>query len=650
MATTGEKKKIRKTVKRKLSSRFNKILTAYTVSGALFHIYCIVYSFPETIWYYCFHFCFFMILIYALYTNKDDDYSQTHINMADIVRIGLVFAVFIYMSLSYKRLIFRMIYYDEVPLVDILFGILFVYLILDAVYRIAGKTLMVMACILILYAYFGYLIPGKFHIPHISIPRIVEQLTMYTDGIFGLPASISATYIIMFTIYGSFLTASKGGDFMIEFAKAVVGTTIGGIAKIAVICSALFGTISGSPIASVCVVGGFTMPAMKKSGFSSEMAAAIQAIASTGGVITPPVMGAVAFLAAEMLGINYLSFCVYAAIPAFLYYFGLYIYIHLTAIKEGLKGMPKEEVPKITLQLFKKGASFMVSMFVIVYLMVKGWSPTFACFGAIISVIAVSLLVKENRFGIKTLIKAIDSDIRSSISTVIIMACTGIVVGMLNKTGLGIKIGSTIFSIGGQSIFLSLLLAMCVCIVLGMGMNITPAYLITVVVAASPLIQLGLSPIAVHLFVIYFAALAGVTPPVAVTSFTAAGMAGADSMKSGYLGVKLGLAAYIAPFLFTYNTALILNGTLFQCAVSIFLALLSVFSLVASIVGIWKVTLKTLFRVLLFGGGLLTLPYSLSYTRIAIGIALIIIVYLWARKASKNIKIEDKGANEVLSR
>jgi len=625
-------------VKREFSDVFNNFLLVYIIAGALFHIYSIVYLFPESIWYYCFHICYFLILAFALFTNKKDEYSRTHINIPDIINIILAFLVFIYMSLSYKRLIFRMVYLEEVNFIDLLFGIILVYLIYNAIYRLVGKPLLIVSSVMLIYAYFGNYLSGKFEHQGFSISRIVEQLTLYSDGIFGLPAAISATYVFMFIIFGSFLTVAGAGDFIFDFSQAIVGGARGGIAKISVITSALFGTISGSPIANVCVTGAFTIPNMKKAGYSPVFAGAVEAIASTGGCITPPVMGAVAFLMAEILGISYLKIIVIAALPAFLYYFILFMNIDLRATRLGLKGFPPEDRPKINIHLMKKSISFFGPMIILVWLLVKGWTPTFAAFGAVVSVILIGLIIKENRIGFKEIIKAFDSGVRSCIIVTLIMACTGIVIGMLNLTGFGIKIGSLIFAIGGNNLFIALFLAMMVCLILGMGMNITPAYLITVVIAGPALVKLGIIPIAAHLFIVYFAALAGVTPPIAVTSFTAAGISGADHMKTGIAGFKLGIAGFVVPYLFVFNNALLLQDTILNIVLTFVLTCISLFAFMLALEGWWKKKISIMPRIMLAVGSLLVLPIYMSLVKIIPGLILLIIVYFL-------IKLEEKSSN-----
>ena len=628
-----------KTIKRKFSGMFNNFLLVYIVAGALFHIYSIVYLFPESIWYYCFHVCYFLILAFALFTNRKDEYSRTHINIPDIINIILAFSVFIYMSLSYKRLIFRMVYLDKVGFIDLLFGIILVYLIFNAIYRLVGKPLLIVSSVMLIYAYFGNYLSGRFEHQGFSISRIVEQLSLYTDGIFGLPTAISATYVFMFIIFGSFLTVSGAGSFIFDLSQSVVGGTRGGIAKISVVSSALFGTISGSPIANVCVTGAFTIPNMKSAGYSAVFAGAVEAIASTGGCIMPPVMGAVAFLMAEILGVSYLKVISIAALPAILYYLVLFVNIDLRSVRLGLKGLPREDLPKINLNLIKRGISFFGSISILVWLLVKGWSPTIAAFGAIISIILIGLFIKENRIGFKKIIIAFDTGVRACIPVALIMACTGIVIGMLNLTGFGIKIGSLIFGIGGNNLFAALFLAMVVCLILGMGMNITPAYLITVVIAGPALIKLGIIPIAAHLFIVYFAAMAGVTPPIAVTSFTAAGISGADPMKTGIAGVKLGIAGFIVPYLFIFNNALLLQGSILNIILSFVFTCLSLFALLIALEGWWSKKISVIPRVLLAIVGLLTLPLFMNYVKIISGIILFIIVYFL-------IKLETKRREE----
>ncbi len=620
---------------RKLPRNINLIFRLFILAGALFHIYSITYLFPETIWYHTFHVTFFLILSFGLYTSKLDK-SGDKISPDDIINIVLSITVFIYMTFNYMRYIFRMKYLDPVPLMDVIIGVILIYLILRALYRLVGIPLVVLSAVILLYARFGYIVPGKFHIQGFSVARIVEQLYMTTDGIFGLSVMISSNYVFAFILFGSFLKIAGGGDFIFDFSKALVGSARGGIAKISVITSGLFGSISGSPIANVCVTGAFTIPNMKKAGYSSRFAAATEAIASTGGCIAPPVMGAVAFLMAEVLGVAYLDIIVIAIIPAFLYYFALFMTVDFRADKLGLKGLPREELPKINWKMMKEGTTFFVPMIVLIWLLVKGWSPVIAAFGSILSILILGILRGKNRLGFKDIVEALESGTKSTINVAVIMAATGIVIGLLNQTGLGIKLGSLIFSMGNNNFLLGITFSMLICLVLGMGMNISPAYLITVTIAGPALLKIGTDPMAAHLFVVYFAALAGVTPPVAVTTFTAAGIAGSDPMKSGITGFRLGIAGFIVPYLFVFNPALLLKGSVSEIIIALLLACIGLVAIIAAGEGWLRNKINRVERIILGIAGILILPFPIGiYLKIVGFILLVISYYINKRNESK---------------
>lgn len=488
---------------------------------------------------------------------------------------------------------------------DVALGLVTIFLVLEMARRVLGLALPVVAFAFLLYAYFGAHLPGLLAHRGYDVERLASHMYTTLEGIFGVPIGVSASYVILFVIFGAFLEATKVGDFYINLANSVAGKSVGGPAKVAVVASGFFGTISGSAVANVVSTGTYTIPLMKRTGYQPHFAGATEAVASSGGQLMPPVMGAAAFVISEMTGISYIRVCAAALIPALLYYFTVFSSIHLEARRIGLRGLSEEEVPDIR-QVLKTQGYMVLPAAVLVYLLaVKLYSPAYSAFWAIVTAIVISFLKKETRLDLKGFFKALESGAVNALSVVAACACAGIVVGVITLTGLGLKFSGLILSLAHGNLYLTMALTMVAALILGMGLPTTAAYIICAILAVPALKNLGVAVLAAHLFVFYFAIISAITPPVALAAYAGAAIAQSDPMKTGITACKLGLAAFIVPYMFVLDQSLLMQGEVLQILYHGFTAALGCFFLSTATIGYLKGELKVWERALNLCGALL---------------------------------------------
>lgn len=483
---------------------------------------------------------------------------------------------------------------------DIVFGVIITLLVLEMTRRVIGLALVVVSGIFLLYAYFGPYLPDAIAHRGYSIERIATHMYTTLEGIYGVPIGVSATFVILFVIFGAFLEATKTGDFFINFANSIAGKKRGGPAKVAVISSGFFGTISGSAVANVVGTGTYTIPLMKRTGYAPNFAAAIEAVASSGGQLVPPVMGAAAFVISEMTGESYLKICVAAIIPSVLYYTGLFAAVHMEARRANLSGLSEEEVPKFWGTLKSQGYLAISALVLVYFLAVELRSPSFSAFWAIIAALILSSIRKSTRLNLKGLANALEAGAKGALSVVAACAAAGIVVGVVTLTGLGLKFSGAIIQLAHGNLYLTLVFTMIASLILGMGLPTTAAYIICAILAVPALTNLGVNVLSAHLFVFYFAIISAITPPVALAAYAGAGIAKSDPMKTGLTACRIGLAAFIIPYMFVFNPALLMNAPVLQIIWVTFTALVGVFLLSSSVIGWWLAYMKIWERVLLF--------------------------------------------------
>jgi TRAP transporter 4TM/12TM fusion protein len=463
-----------------------------------------------------------------------------------------------YVAVMYPTIAYRL---GELTPDRVVLGASAVLLVLEAARRLAGGTLAWVALACILYAKFAWLFPSLLYAKGSSWSRIVSYLYLDTNGVFGVPLQVAASVLVAFIFFGHALYAVRGDRFLMEIAMVLMGRYRGGAAKVAVVSSALFGTVSGSAVANVAVNGAFSIPLMKQAGYPAHMAAAIEAVASTGGQIMPPVMGAAAFLIAEFLNISYGQVALAAAIPACLYYLALFTQVDLEAARTGMAGLPPERIPRLR-AVMRHGWVFLVPLAVLVYtLMIASWEAGPAGMAAVIVTFGVGLLQREHRPTLARVVTSVEETGRTLLDIVAITALAGLVIGTLNLSGFIFKVSMLLVAISGGHTLLLLLVTALGCLFLGLPLPTTVVYITLAVLIAPALVQVGIHPLAAHLFLFYFGMISLITPPDCLPTYTAAAMARADFWKTGWTGMRLAIAAYVVPFVFAFHPALILVGT-----------------------------------------------------------------------------------------
>jgi len=485
----------------------------------------------------------------------------------------LVFDLFL-SSLSFVVVLYILIFFDEIiwrqgewTALDIALGIVAILLVIEATRRIIGLVMAIICLIFVIYAYIGPYMPSLLAHKGYNTHRIVGQLYLTTEGIFGLPLGVAATFVFIFVLFGSFLEGTGGGNFFTELAYALTGRMVGGPAKTAVIASGFMGSVSGSAVANVVTTGSFTIPMMKKTGYKPHIAGAVEAAASTGGQIMPPIMGAGAFLMAEFTNTPYIQIVKIAIIPAIMYYFATYCFVHFRAKKMGIKPLDAKEIPKL-LDVIKNGFPFLIPIGVLVYFLVANYSPMMVGFVGVISVLGVCMIRKETRIGFRQLLKLLESGTQNAAMVSAACAAAGIIVGMVTLTGLGLKFSSIVLSFSGGIKFIAILMVGIAALFLGMGLPVTAAYIVLVILAGPALMELGMWILAAHMIVFWYSQTSNLTPPVALAAFAGAGVAGADPMKTGFASCQIGIGLYIIPILMAYRP-LLLNGSLPDVMISV---------------------------------------------------------------------------------
>ncbi|MEA4892349.1 MAG: TRAP transporter fused permease subunit [Peptococcaceae bacterium] len=618
--------------KRKLPAGISKFVSWTAVLTTLYMMWS-VFGYPELMFHRGLSVGIFFGLTFIIYTlpgSKAKDYVPWY----DWVLSALSVAVAVYLALNLDRLITRYPFADVVTAGDMFFGIVTIILMLEGSRRIIGPWLPILSLVFLAYALFGNYIPGMFGHNGFTAEAIVDELFLTTDGIFGSALGIASTYIIMFIIFGAFLTNSGAGDFLFDFASSIAGGTRGGLAKVGIIASGLFGMINGSPVANVSSMGVITIPMMKKVGYQNEFAAAVECAASTGGTIMPPVMGSVAFIMAEVIGVSYIEVAAAAALPAILYYAAILFAIDFRAGKLGMKGLPKEEIPSL-IKTVIQGSVFFIPLIYLVVRLLNGLSPSRVGFETTLIILAVSSLRKETRMNLPKIFKALKEGTTGGILVVVTMAASGIIIGIINLTGIGTKFSSFLMSMAGQSTIITLIFTMFLAILLGLAMNITPAYLLTAVVAGPVLQGLGIPAMAAHMFILYYAAMATMTPPVASAAFAAAGIAEADPMRTGFVAMRVAAVAYLMPFVFIYQQGLLLAAPLWQIILSLASGLLASSLIAMGAEGWFKKDLTKWQRLVLLAAGLIALPGNVLATALALVMAVFGL-------GLKNLKFWDK--------
>lgn len=485
---------------------------------------------------------------------------------------------------------------------DFIVGLVGTLLVLEITRRSAGLALPIISVIFILYCFVGPWLPGV--LAHSGYtPEFFFSYVYSMEGVFGPTTAVSATYIVLFIAFSAFLDVSKVGGYFINFAFSIAGGLRGGPAKVAVFSSALMGTINGTAAGNVVATGTFTIPLMKKVGYSRNSSGAIEAAASTGGQILPPVMGAGAFIMAEVTGIPYVEIVIAAVIPALLYFLAVFFMVDNEAIQRGLRGLPRKELPDLW-EMVRRIYLFL-PLVILIYALVSGYSIVRAGTLGLIAAFVTSWLHREGRMGPRAVASALEIATRNSLQLIAVCACAGIIVGVIGLTGLGGRFSAMIFALAQDNTLIALIFAMLISLLLGMGMPTTAAYAVAASVVAPGLVRLGVEPLIAHMFVFYYAVISTITPPVALSAYAGAAIAGGDAMKTSVVAFKYGLAAFLVPFMFFYSPALLMQGDTMVVIRVATTALIGVWFLAGAVQGWFFGPLSWLLRGLLLAASLL---------------------------------------------
>ncbi len=656
-----------------------RVVTAIAITFSCFQLYTAVFGVLDAMIQRSIHLAFGLTLVFLLYPSSKK-WSRTRLHPLDLALAVLGALTPMYIIVNYGELVLRA---GMATNMDMVVGVVGILLVLEAARRIVGLPIVIIASVFIAYAFAGPYLPGQLAHRGVDVGDLVQHLYFTTEGVFGIPLGVSSTFIFLFILFGAYLEKTGLGQYFIDLANSVAGRAAGGPAKVAVLSSGLMGTVSGSSVANVVGTGSFTIPMMKRLGYKPEFAGAVEATASTGGQLMPPIMGAAAFLMAEMTNIPYVRIIGAAVIPALLYYFGVWAGVHFEAKKLGLRGMTKEELPNLKEIFFGRGY-LMIPLVGIVWLLVTGYTPMLAAFYAIILSIAAAvlgwwaplpmgamvllfavmkpifhvgpygadgalkyltemtpmgalavlaiillgfaILKKKPNLGARDIIGGLESGARSAIGVLAATACAGIIIGVVTKTGLGLKLGTVLVALANGNLILTLIFTMITSIILGMGVPTTANYIITSTIAAPAIIMIlrqkfpGLPADAIsiilpaHMFAFYFGIIADVTPPVALAAFAGAGIAKANPMKTGLNASKLAIAAFLVPYIFVLNPAMLMIDVHFWSGLwMVATSIVGIIGVSAGVMG--YLVHKSLWWervIMILGGILLVYPGSLS--------------------------------------
>ena len=548
--------------------------TTYVIAVimSLFHIWVNTFGVMPGIYRNAVHLGFVLILVFFLYPMSKR-HPQKFITL-DVILAFLSAIVALYILLFEEELHLER---ASVPILrDYLFAALALILLLYGTYRAVGWFIPALSLLFVFYALFlGNIIPGTFHYRGVALTRFLYRMYLTDEGIFGIVCTVSSTYVILFILFGAFLLKSGAGDFIIRLAQAVAGHRVGGPAKIAVVASGFMGSISGSAVANTVATGSFTIPLMKKVGYRAHFAGAVEAAASTGGQLMPPIMGAGAFIMAQWTGISYLKIIAVATIPAIMYFASVAFFVHIEALKQRILPTPKETLPRLGAVL-KEGFQFTIPVIILVLLLLRGFTPTYAACIGIGSIIVVSWFKRDTRMGIKDILDALYMGARNTISTAAILICVGIIIGVVAITGVAITFSGVVMDLSYGILFFAIILVMLASLVLGMGLPVTASYIMLAVLAGPALTQMGVSLLAAHMIIFWYSQDANVTPPVCLAAFSAAGVASSKPMQTGFTSWKLAKGLYIIPFLFAY-TPLLFEGPVIEVIITAASALFGLF-------------------------------------------------------------------------
>lgn len=527
-------------------------VTVVAVAMVLYHMWVILVGPSEAIIFRGTHLMFALVLCFLIYGSKVGVIRRIP-SLIDYLWLAASVASLLYLFVNYEYVITRIYYIDDLTWADMFWGVVLIVVVTEATRRCVDVALPVTSLVFLIYGLF---------IAKLEPMRLIDQLYMTTEGIFGQALAVSASFVIIFVVFGSFMEKTGVGQLFMDFAMALTGRTAGGPGKVSVISSSLFGTISGSAVANVMVDGPISIPLMKRSGFPAHFAAGVEATASTGGQIMPPIMGAAAFVMAEFLAVPYGQVVIWAVIPAILYYVACFAAVHFEAKRRGILGVPRSELPKLRIVMAERGHLFL-PIIILLVVMYSGYSAPMAALAGTLACFPVAALRKSTRGTVKlpNIVDAMTEGAKNSLPVALACASAGIMIGVVTLSGLGIVFTQWVVGLAQDTLFLALFMTMLAAIVLGTGLPTTPSYILLTALLIPAIMKLGVIAPAAHMFAFYFSVLSAITPPVALAVFAAAGLAKADMWDSGWAAMKIGAAGFIVPFMFVYQPALLMIGT-----------------------------------------------------------------------------------------
>ena len=603
-----------------MKSALKKVSLILAICFVAFHLYTAAFGTMPGIAQKSIHLGFLLVIVYInAMVDSEKRWEQIFLGIMALFALGGC----AYITILDENLQLRAgIVYAS----DILFAILLIIAIFEACRRKMGNPLVIITLVFVAYAFLGKYIPGFLNQPGMTLKKFTSLVYLTTDGIFGSPLYASASYVVLFVLLGAIMSVSGIGDYMTNLATSLFGHMRGGPAKVAVVASGFFGSISGSPTANVIGTGTFTIPMMKKNGFEPEFAAAVEATASTGGAIMPPIMGSTAFIMAEMLGIPYTAVAKAALIPAILYFLAVLFGVDIYAAKHGLKGIPRSQLPKVRSMLKQ---IYMLAPLIFLIFCMAVFNMTIVRSG-LLTIIVTLVLVEINpktRMTKEQWLQIPVQTVKSAVSVGIACAMAGIISGVIMGSGLGYRISSILTSVAGTSMLLLLVLTMVVSLIMGMGVPTTAAYLVLASLVAPTMIQLGIPPLAAHMFIFYFGCISSITPPVALAAYAGAGLAGCDPNKTGYKAFRLAFCSFLMPYLFVYNPVLLMEGGVLDILWSLVTALIGAYLLASGFEGFFfRWSLKWFERpLMILGAVMLIVPGMVTDL---VGIAIIVVEFV----------------------
>ena len=609
-----------------------KIIAAIAITFSVFQLYTATFGILDAQLQRAVHLGFGLALAYLLYPFRRAWTRDSFFHPIDVLFAVLGAAAPAYIVIQYRELVTRA---GAIAPTDVVVGGIGILLVIEATRRVVGLPMVTVVLFFLAYAFLGPYMPGVLAHRGLSIEQLVSHLYFTTEGIFGIPLGVSSTFIFLFILFGAYLESTGLGKFFIDLANAVAGWASGGPAKVAVLSSGLMGTVSGSSVANVVGTGSLTIPMMKKLGYHPNFAGAVEAAASTGGQLMPPVMGAAAFLMAEFVGVSYIEVVKAAAIPALLYFTGVWLGVHFEAKRKNLKGIPRNELPN-PLTLIKERGHLAIPLVVIVYLLVSGYTPMRAALVAIVLSIACAMLRKSTRMKPIEIVYGLERGAKAVLGVLIACAAAGIIIGVVTKTGVGLRLASGLIEMAGGMLLPAMFFTMITAIVLGMGVPTTANYVITSTIAAPALVQMGVPILAAHMFVFYFGIIADVTPPVALAAYAGAGISGGNALKTGVHASKLAIAAFIIPYIFVLSPVILMvDATPLTLIVATLSALLGMIAVSSALCGFLADYCRLYERVLLIVAGLLMIKPGGMTDMIGLAIFAVILAmqYTRAKKA-----------------